>query len=149
MASRGINKVILLGNLGQDPDVKTFPSGDQVASFTLATSETWRDKVTGETREKTEWHRVSVFGSSANYLASYARKGSQVYVEVQLQTRKWQDNNGQDRYATEVVVRWPNGSVQILGGNSERPSNYSPVTTNRPDNEVVPDVQDDFDDIPF
>lgn len=119
MASRGINKVILVGNVGQDPDVKSFQSGDQVTSFSLATSDSWRDKVTGEAREKNEWHRISVFGKTANFVSSYVRKGSQVYVEGQLQTRKWQDQNGQDRFTTEVVVRWPNGSLQLIGGRSD------------------------------
>ncbi|MFS1879430.1 single-stranded DNA-binding protein [Vibrio splendidus] len=115
MASRGINKVILVGNVGRDPEIKSFANGESVASLSLATSETWRDKNTGENREKSEWHRVSVFGNTANFVANYVHKGSQLYIEGQLQTRKWQDQNGQERYTTEVVVRWPNGSLQRLG----------------------------------
>ncbi|CAM4439419.1 single-stranded DNA-binding protein [Vibrio agarivorans] len=116
MASRGINKVILVGNVGRDPEIKSFSNGESVASLSLATSESWRDKNTGENREKSEWHRVSVFGNTANFVANYVRKGSQLYIEGRLQTRKWQDQNGQDRYTTEVVVRWPNGALQMVGG---------------------------------
>lgn len=119
MAGYGINKVILIDNLGQNPELRTFRSGEQMASLSVATSESWKDRNTGEVREKIEWHRVSIFGSSANYIANYAQKGSQVYLEGQLQTRKWQDQNGQDRYTTEVVVRWPTGTIQLIGGRSE------------------------------
>jgi single-strand DNA-binding protein len=119
MASRGINKVILVGNLGQDPEVKFMPSGSAVANLTLATSESWNDKATGEKREKTEWHRVAIFGKLAEIAGEYLRKGSQVYIEGQLQTRKWQDQNGQDRYTTEVVVQGFNGVMQMIGGKSE------------------------------
>lgn len=119
MASRGINKVILIGNVGRDPEIKSFPNGECVASLTLATSESWRDKNTGEAREKSEWHRVSVFGATANFVNNYVQKGSQLYIEGQLQTRKWQDQSGQDRYTTEVVVRWPNGLVQLLGSSNQ------------------------------
>ncbi len=120
MASRGVNKVILVGNLGQDPEVRYMPSGDAMTNITIATSETWRDKATGEQREKTEWHRVSVFGKTAEFVGEYARKGTQVYVEGQLQTRKWQDQNtGQERFTTEVVVRWPGGELQLLGNRGQ------------------------------
>jgi single-strand DNA-binding protein len=116
MASRGINKVILVGNLGGDPEVRYMPSGGAVANLTIATSESWRDKATGEQREKTEWHRVALFGKLAEVAGEYLRKGSQVYIEGQLQTRKWQDQSGQDRYTTEVVVQGFNGVMQMLGG---------------------------------
>ncbi|RJG49411.1 single-stranded DNA-binding protein [Motilimonas pumila] len=116
MASRGINKVILVGNLGQDPEVRYMPNGGGVANITIATSESWRDKQTGEQKEKTEWHRVVLFGKLAEVAGEYLRKGSQVYIEGQLQTRKWQDQNGQDRYSTEVVVQGFNGVMQMLGG---------------------------------
>ncbi|WP_413285732.1 single-stranded DNA-binding protein [Vibrio sp. MA40-2] len=116
MASRGINKVILVGNLGGDPEVRYMPSGSAVANITIATSESWRDKATGEQREKTEWHRVALFGKLAEVAGEYLRKGSQVYIEGQLQTRKWQDQSGQDRYTTEVVVQGFNGVMQMLGG---------------------------------
>jgi single-strand DNA-binding protein len=119
MASRGVNKVILVGNLGSDPEIRYMPSGGAVANITIATSESWRDKATGEQREKTEWHRVSLFGKLAEVAGEYLRKGSQVYVEGQLQTRKWQDQNGQDRYTTEVVVQGYNGVMQMLGGRAQ------------------------------
>ncbi|KII77583.1 single-stranded DNA-binding protein [Vibrio renipiscarius] len=116
MASRGVNKVILVGNLGADPEVRYMPSGGAVANITVATSESWRDKATGEQREKTEWHRVALFGKLAEVAGEYLRKGSQVYIEGQLQTRKWQNQQGQDQYTTEVVVQGFNGVMQMLGG---------------------------------
>ncbi|EGR4216328.1 single-stranded DNA-binding protein [Vibrio cholerae] len=120
MASRGVNKVILIGNLGQDPEVRYMPSGGAVANITIATSETWRDKATGEQKEKTEWHRVTLYGKLAEVAGEYLRKGSQVYIEGQLQTRKWQDQSGQDRYSTEVVVQGYNGIMQMLGGRTQQ-----------------------------
>ncbi|GIA61764.1 single-stranded DNA-binding protein [Vibrio cholerae] len=119
--SRGsVNKVILIGNLGQDPEVRYMPSGGAVANITIATSETWRDKATGEQKEKTEWHRVTLYGKLAEVAGEYLRKGSQVYIEGQLQTRKWQDQSGQDRYSTEVVVQGYNGIMQMLGGRAQQ-----------------------------
>lgn len=115
MATRGVNKVILIGNLGQDPEIRYMPNGGAVANLTLATSESWRDKQTGEMKEKTEWHRVVIFGKLAEIAGEYLKKGSQVYIEGSLQTRKWQDQSGQDRYSTEVVVNI-GGSMQMLGG---------------------------------
>ncbi|CAM3017971.1 single-stranded DNA-binding protein [Vibrio rarus] len=115
MASRGVNKVIIMGNLGQDPEVRFAANGNAIANITIATSETWRDKASGEQREKTEWHRVVLFGKTAEIAGEYLKKGSQVYIEGQLQTRKWQDQSGQDRYTTEVVVQWPTGQMQLLG----------------------------------
>ncbi|EGR0026823.1 single-stranded DNA-binding protein [Vibrio alginolyticus] len=119
MASRGINKVILVGNLGNDPEIRYMPNGGAVANITIATSDSWRDKATGEQREKTEWHRVVLFGKLAEVAGEYLRKGSQVYIEGQLQTRKWQDQSGQDRYSTEVVVQGFNGVMQMLGGRAQ------------------------------
>ncbi|CAH7012363.1 ssDNA-binding protein [Vibrio chagasii] len=119
MSSRGINKVILVGNLGNDPEIRYMPNGGAVANITIATSESWRDKATGEQREKTEWHRVALFGKLAEVAGEYLRKGSQVYIEGQLQTRKWQDQSGQDRYTTEVVVQGFNGVMQMLGGRAQ------------------------------
>jgi len=119
MASRGVNKVILVGNLGNDPEIRYMPSGGAVANITIATSDSWRDKSTGEQREKTEWHRVALFGKLAEIAGEYLRKGSQVYIEGQLQTRKWQDQSGQDRYTTEVVVQGFNGVMQMLGGRQQ------------------------------
>jgi len=115
MASRGVNKVILVGNLGQDPEVRYMPNGGAVANITLATSESWRDKQTGETKEKTEWHRVVLFGKLAEVAGEYLRKGSQVYIEGALQTRKWTDQAGVEKYTTEVVVN-VGGTMQMLGG---------------------------------
>ena len=115
MAARGVNKVIILGNLGNDPEMRSFPNGGAVANLTIATTDSWRDKQTGEQREKTEWHRVAVFGKLAEIAGQYLRKGAQVYIEGALQTRKWQDQNGQDRYTTEVVVQGFNGVMQMIG----------------------------------
>lgn len=117
MASRGVNKVILVGYLGQDPEIRYMPSGGAVATLSLATSESWRDKQSGEQKEKTEWHRVVLFGKLAEIAGEYLRKGSQVYIEGQLRTRKWTDSDGVDRYSTEVVVN-VGGSMQMLGGRS-------------------------------
>ncbi|MBK0034060.1 single-stranded DNA-binding protein SSB1 [Erwinia sp. S43] len=118
MASRGVNKVILVGNLGQDPEVRYMPNGGAVANITLATSESWRDKQTGETKEKTEWHRVVLFGKLAEVAGEYLRKGSQVYIEGSLQTRKWTDQAGVEKYTTEVVVN-VGGTMQMLGGRAQ------------------------------
>ncbi|EAW5131672.1 single-stranded DNA-binding protein SSB2 [Salmonella enterica] len=120
MATRGVNKVILVGNLGQDPEVRYIPNGGAVANLTLATSETWRDKADGEMREHTEWHRVVVFGKLAEIASEYLRKGAQVYIEGQLRTRKWTDQSGQDKYTTEVVVG-QNGTMQMLGRRDSQP----------------------------
>ena len=114
MASRGVNKVIILGNLGQDPEVRFMPNGSAVANITVATSESWKDKQTGEPKEKTEWHSVSLFGKLAEVAGEYLKKGSKVYIEGQLQTRKWQNQQGQDQYKTEVVVQGFNGVMQML-----------------------------------
>ena len=115
MASRGVNKVILVGNLGQDPEIRYMPNGGAVANMTLATSESWRDKATGEQKEKTEWHRVVLFGKLAEVAGEYLKKGSQVYIEGALQTRKWTDQAGVEKYTTEVVVN-VGGTMQMLGG---------------------------------
>lgn len=118
MASRGINKVILVGNLGNDPEVKYTASGSAIANLTVATSEEWKDKTTGESKSLTEWHRVVLFGKLAEVAGEYLRKGSQVYIEGQLRTRKWTDNAGVEKYTTEVVVGM-NGVMQMLGGKQE------------------------------
>ncbi|MDI3361193.1 single-stranded DNA-binding protein [Lelliottia sp. V89_10] len=115
MASRGVNKVILVGNLGGDPEVRYLPSGGAVANITLATSESWRDKATGEQKEQTEWHRVVLFGKLAEVAGEYLRKGYQVYIEGQLRTRKWTDQAGAEKYTTEIVVN-VGGVMQMLGG---------------------------------
>lgn len=115
MAQKGVNKVILVGNLGQDPEIRQMGNGGTVANLRLATSESWRDKATGEMKEATEWHTVTLYGKLAEIAGQYLAKGSQIYVEGQLRTRKWQDQGGADRYATEVVVGM-NGTMQMLGG---------------------------------
>ncbi len=130
-----VNKVILVGNLGRDPEIRTMQSGDKIANLSVATSESWNDRQTGERRERTEWHRVVIFGRVAEVAEQYLRKGSKVYVEGSLQTRKWQDQSGQDRYSTEVVLQRFRGELQMLdragdgesrdryqdyGGNSDR-----------------------------
>ncbi len=104
MATRGVNKVILVGNLGQDPEVRYMPNGNAVTNISVATSESWKDKSTGADQERTEWHRVVMFRRLAEIAGEYLRKGSKVYIEGKLQTRKWQDQNGQDRYTTEIVA---------------------------------------------
>ncbi len=114
----GINKVILVGNLGQDPEIRYTADGRPIANFSLATSETWTDKNSGERREKTEWHRVVVFGKLAEICGQYLAKGRQVYIEGKLQTRKWQGQDGQDRYTTEVVVDM-RGTMQMLGNRAD------------------------------
>ena len=168
MANKGINKVILVGNLGQDPEVRYLPNGSAVANFSIATSESWKDKQTNEMRDRTEWHRIVVFGKLAEIAGEYVKKGSQVYIEGQLQTRKWQDQTGNDRYITEVVVNVVGGVLQILGSrnsgdtSSDNSSNWgqsanntssapaAPVTRQAPAQPKAPEPPMDFDDdIPF
>ncbi|EBJ7483663.1 single-stranded DNA-binding protein, partial [Salmonella enterica] len=114
MASRGLNKVQIIGYLGQDPEVRYLPNGKAVANLSLATSDTWKDKQTGEPKERTEWHRVVLYEKLADVAGEYLRKGAQVYIEGELRTRKWTDQNGQERYTTEVVVSMQ-GTMQMLG----------------------------------
>lgn len=143
--SGSVNKVILVGNLGADPDIRPLAGGQSVANLRIATSENWSDKVTGERRERTEWHNVSVFSPNAvNYAQSYLKKGSPVYIEGRLQTRKWQDPSGQDRYSTEIVVN--NIGGQLIG----LPSNQTSLETG-PLPQTTPNTQPGFDpgDIPF
>lgn len=151
MASRGVNKVILIGNLGQDPEVRYMPNGGAVCNITVATSETWKDKNTGEQQEKTEWHRVVMFRRLAEIAGEYLKKGSKVFLEGRLQTRKWQDQQGQDRYTTEIVA----DEMQMLdsrggGGSADfRPSqsNAAPKPSQQPQNAPVDNGFED--DIPF
>jgi single-strand DNA-binding protein len=110
--ARGVNKVILVGNLGADPETRAMPSGTTVANLRIATSESWRDKQSGEQQERTEWHRVALFGRLGEIAAEYLKKGSQVYIEGSLRTRKWQDKQGNERYSTEIVAN----DMQMLGG---------------------------------
>ena len=153
----GVNLVIILGNLGNDPEVRYMPNGEPVANISIATSETWNDKNTGEKREKTEWHRVTAYRRTAEIIGQYTRKGSKLYVEGKLQTRKWTDNNGVDRYTTEIIA----DSVQLLDsrgdgnrGHDDHSSrggqgHQQPQQNNTP--QYNPPAQDDFDDptIPF
>jgi len=151
MASRGINKVILIGNLGKDPETRYMPSGGAVTNITVATSETWKDKQSGEQQERTEWHRVVFFNRLAEIAGEYLKKGSKVYIEGSLRTRKWQGNDGQDRYTTEIVAN----EMQMLdsrGGSAEYSqsapaarSNQSSANTSQ---QQAP-AGDFEDDIPF
>ncbi len=120
MASRGLNKVMIIGNLGNEPESRYMPSGSAVTNISIATSDSWRDKTTGEQQERTEWHRVTFYGKLAEIAAQYLHKGSQVYVEGRLQTRKWQDKNGQDRYTTEIIAN----EMQMLGRRGEGGGGY-------------------------
>ncbi|MCY4420973.1 MAG: single-stranded DNA-binding protein [Gammaproteobacteria bacterium] len=147
MMARGINKAILIGHLGQDPEIKYMPSGKAVCNISVATTESWNDRNSGEKVEKTEWHRVVLFHRLAEIAGEYLRKGSQVYVEGRLQTRKWQDQSGSDRYSTEIVAN----NMQMLGGKGGSsmmqdgpPSNMEPAQT------AASSSSDEFDDdIPF
>lgn len=141
--SGSINKVILIGNLGQDPEVRTTNNGTKVANLSVATSERWKDKNSGEAKEKTEWHRVVVFGNLAGVLESFARKGSKVYLEGSLQTRKWQDQSGQDKYTTEVVLQGFGGKLVLLDSRKDDSGWDNPVADSAPAT-TTPD-----DDIPF
>jgi single-strand DNA-binding protein len=115
-----VNKVILVGNLGRDPEVRSFPNGGKVCNLRIATSEAWRDKTSGERKERTEWHSVAIFNENLARIAEqYLRKGSKVYIEGQLETRKWQDQSGADRYTTEVVLRQFRGELTLLDGRGE------------------------------
>jgi single-strand DNA-binding protein len=119
-----VNKVILVGNLGRDPEVRSFPNGGKVVNLRVATSENWRDKQSGERKERTEWHSVAIYNDNLARIAEqYLRKGSKVYLEGQLETRKWQDQSGQDRYSTEVSLRF-NGQMTLLDGRSEGSGSY-------------------------
>lgn len=150
--ARGVNKVIILGNLGADPEVRYMPSGAAVANFSVATSMQWKDKQTGEKQERTEWHRCSAFNRLGEVAGEYLKKGSKVYIEGRLQTRKWQAQDGSDRYTTEIIV----GELQMLdsrpqGGNG---GGYQQQQDNRQDRREPPPQQDNFDDdfdddIPF
>lgn len=160
--AKGINKVILVGHLGQDPEIKYMPSGGAVANVSVATSDQWKDKQTGEMRDRTEWHRVVFFNRLAEIVGEYLRKGSQVYVEGRLQTRKWQDQNGNDRYTTEIVANemqmlggrgQSSGGDQSFGGQSTQPGGFAggqQQAAPQRQQQATPIPADDFDDdIPF
>ncbi len=154
-----VNKVILIGNLGADPDVRTMQSGDKVVNLSVATSESWKDRNTGERKEKTEWHRVVIFNKGlVTVCENYLKKGAKVYIEGQIETRKWQDQNGQDKYTTEIVLRPFRGELTMLdsrGGNAggssfadSGSSSYdSGVANSGIQNTIQTDVMDD--EIPF
>ena len=148
--ARGINKVILIGNLGNDPDIRYTASGAAVANIRLATTESWRDKESGEQQERTEWHRIVFFGRLAEIVGEYLRKGSQIYVEGRLQTRKWQDKEGADRYTTEIVAN----EMQMLGRSRSDSTSDEAAAGQSARNAPMPQPKagaaDDFDDdIPF
>lgn len=124
--ARGVNKCIILGTLGNDPEVKYSASGSAIANLSVATSEQWKDKQTGEKKEQTEWHRVVIFGKLAEVAGEYLRKGSQVYIEGQLRTRKWTDSNGVERYTTEIVIPQMGGVMQMLGGKRDDSGQQQP-----------------------
>lgn len=142
----GINKVIIVGNLGNDPEIRTMPTGEQVANITVATSESWTDKNSGEKKTQTEWHRIVLYRRLAEIAAQYLHKGSQVYVEGRLKTRKWQDSNGQDRYTTEIQ----GDNLQMLGGRQDEPKQAKSSKTKPEPLSTMAEQGDSFDDnIPF
>ncbi len=154
MASKGINKVILIGNLGQNPETRYMSNGNTITHLNIATSEIWKDKNTGENKEKIEWHRVVLFGKLAEIASEYLHKGSQIYIEGSLQTRKWKDKKGYERYITEIIVNM-NGTMQMLGSKKNiiktnkkiKSKNKSNIKNNI--NDKSEDISIDFDDIPF
>jgi len=147
--ARGINKVIIVGNLGGDPETRYMPSGSAVTNLTVATNESWKDKQTGEQKDRTEWHKVAMFNRLAEIAAEYLRKGSQVYIEGKLRTRKWQDKNGQDRWTTEIIA----DEMQMLGGRGGSGGGSAPMSSGQESGPPSTPPQagpDDFDDdIPF
>ena len=145
--ARGINKVILVGNLGADPETRYMPSGSAVTNLSVATSESWKDKQTGEQKDRTEWHKVAMFNRLAEIAAEYLRKGSQVYIEGKLRTRKWQDRDGNDRWTTEIIA----DEMQMLGGRGGGSAPMSSGQGSAPSSAPPPHAgPDDFDDdIPF
>ena len=146
-----VNKVILIGNLGRDPEVRTFQNGGKVCNFSIATSETWKDRNSGERQERTNWHNIAIFNENLAQIAEqYLRKGSKVYVEGQLETRKWQDQAGNDRYTTEVVLRNFRGELTLLDGRSENNNSNFSETASIDDESSDKVLTSDIDDeIPF
>ncbi len=147
--ARGVNKVILVGNLGNEPETKYMPSGSAVTNISVATNESWKDKETGERVDRTEWHRVAMFNRLAEIAGEYLHKGSQVYIEGRIRTRKWQDKDGQDRYTTEIIA----DQMQMLGGRgqaSEMPDDFEKRPTPAARQSAAPRPEPEFDDdIPF
>ena len=147
-----INKVIIVGNLGKDPETRFLPDGKAVCNFSVATTDTWKDKASGEKKEATEWHRISAFGRLAEICGEYLKKGSQVYIEGKLKTRKWQDKEGQDRYTTEIMADAMQmlGSRSGMGGGEPRAEMREPSSgESRPAKKPAGQFQDMDDDIPF
>ena len=151
----GINKVILVGNLGAKPEIKYASNGNAISNLSVATSESWTDKSTGQKQERTEWHRVSLFGKVAEIAGQYLDKGSKVYVEGKLQTRKWQDQSGQERYTTEIVLQNYSGNLTILDSSGDGSSSIPSSSSSRIDqfnqtSSSSDEIADEFDDeIPF
>lgn len=143
-----INKVILVGNVGQDPEIKNTQDGRELATFSIATSESWKDKSSGEKKEKTEWHRIVIFSQGlVGIVKNYVKKGSKLYIEGQLQTRKWSDSNGVEKYTTEIVLQNFNSTLQILDGKGGGSSSDSSSQSSRKDSNVSVEEMDD--EIPF
>ena len=144
--ARGINKVILIGHLGQDPEVRALPSGSSIANLRIATTESWKDKQSGEFKEQTEWHTVVLFGRTAEVAAEYLKKGSQVFIEGRLRTRKWQDKTGADRYSTEIIA----DQMQLLGGRPSGDKSAAPASDPSESETGGHGHREEFDDdIPF
>ena len=149
-----VNKVIIMGNLGKDPEIRNFPNGGRVCNFSVATSESWRDKNSGEKQERTQWHNISILSEPlVNIAERFLKKGSKVYLEGQLETRKWQDNSGSDRYSTEIVLRPYKGEITLIDNKADLNMSNEPISNNQMDeiqeNSVSPNVDDFDDEIPF
>ena len=149
-----VNKVIIMGNLGKDPEIRNFPNGGRVCNFSVATSESWRDKNSGEKQEITQWHNISILSDPlVNIAERFLKKGSKVYLEGQLETRKWQDNSGSDRYSTEIVLRPYKGEITLIDNKADSYMSNEPTSNNQMDeiqeNSVSPNVDDFDDEIPF
>ena len=149
-----VNEVIIMGNLGKDPEIRNFPNGGRVCNFSVATSESWRDKNSGEKQERTQWHNISILSDPlVNIAERFLKKGSKVYLEGQLETRKWQDNSGSDRYSTEIVLRPYKGEITLIDNKADSNMSNEPISNNQMDeiqeNSVSPNVDDFDDEIPF
>ena len=149
-----VNKVIIMGNLGKDPEIRNFPNGGRVCNFSVATSESWRDKNSGEKQERTQWHNISILSDPlVNIAERFLKKGSKVYLEGQLETRKWQDNSGSDRYSTEIVLRPYKGEITLIDNKADSNMSNETISNNQMDeiqeNSVSPNVDDFDDEIPF
>ena len=149
-----VNKVIIMGNLGKDPEIRNFPNGGRVCNFSVATSESWRDKNSGEKQERTQWHNISILSEPlVNIAERFLKKGSKVYLEGQLETRKWQDNSGSDRYSTEIVLRPYKGEITLIDNKTDSIMTNEAINNNQineiQEKNVSPNVDDFDDEIPF